>query len=57
MPNIIESGNFDMARQDSHKQFSRQVPNAQLRHYFHANRNVLKEIAFDQLKKKEINSD
>jgi len=57
MPNIIESGNFDMARQYSHKQFFRHVPNAQLGHYFHAKRNVLKEIAFGQLKKKEIYSD
>ena len=47
-----------MAYEYSNIQFFRHVPhNAQLSHYFHAERNVLKWIALDQPKKKEIYRD
>lgn len=47
-------GNADMARQYSHTQFFRHVPNALLNRYFHEKRDVLREIAFDQLKETEV---
>ena len=43
-----------MARQYSHTQFFRRVPNALLGRYFQKKHKVLKEIAFDQLKETEI---
>ena len=43
-----------MARQYSHRQFFRHVPNALLARYFHEKRKVLKEIAFDQFKETEV---
>jgi len=39
-----------MARQYSHRQFFRHVPNALLGRYFQEKKNVLHEIAFDELK-------
>ena len=43
-----------MACQYSHRQFFRQVPKALIGRYFQEKRNVLKEIAFDQLKETEV---
>ncbi len=45
-----------MARQYSHTQFFRHVPNALLARYFLEKANVLQEIAFDQLKETEVES-
>jgi hypothetical protein len=41
-----------MARQYSHTQFFRQVPNALLGRYFQNKHNVLQEIVFDQFQNK-----
>jgi hypothetical protein len=54
MLNIIEWGNFVMARQYSHKQFFRQVPSILLGCYFHEKHQVLGEIAFDELKETDV---
>ncbi|MFQ5443582.1 MAG: hypothetical protein ACE5EK_03085 [Nitrospinales bacterium] len=43
-----------MARQYSHRQFFRQVPNNLLGRYFHEKHDILQEIAFDQLKETEV---
>jgi len=43
-----------MARQYSHRQFFRRVPNTLLRQYFQEKKNVLHEIAFDDLKENEM---
>lgn len=43
-----------MARQYSHTQFFRHVPNALLGHYFQEKKNVLHEIAFDELKETNV---
>lgn len=43
-----------MARQYSHTQFFRRVPNALLEQYFVEKRGVLQEIVFDELKETEV---
>ncbi len=44
-----------MARQYSHKQFFRQVPNRLLARYFQSKKNVLEDIDFEELGETEIN--
>ena len=43
-----------MARQYSHNQFFRRVPNALLGQYFIEKRGVFQEIVFDELKETEV---
>ena len=43
-----------MARQYSHRQFFRHVPNTILGQYFQEKKNVLHEIAFDELKETNV---
>ena len=45
-----------MARQYSHTQFFRRVPNALLGCYFHEKRSVLQEVDFGQIKETEVGS-
>ncbi len=43
-----------MARQYSHTQFFRHVPNALLKHYFQIKHNVLQDVDFAKLKESEV---
>ena len=43
-----------MARQYSHTQFFRRVPNALLGHYFQNKHNVLEDIPFSELKETDV---
>ena len=43
-----------MARQYSHRQFFRRTPNTMLGRYFQEKKNVLHEIAFDELKENDV---
>ena len=43
-----------MARQYSHPQFFRRIPNALLGQYFQNKHNVLQEIAFAELRESEV---